>query len=267
MRLTAVIADDEPLARRKLRRMLEVEDDVQVVAECGSGREAIAAVRDTDPDLLFLDIEMPERNGLEVVREIRAERRRRMPAVVFVTAHCEYALKAFEVQAVDYLLKPFDRSRFATALAAARGRLEPAGGEGTAERGAAGAELDHRLLRLLEGMPREAPRHPARLTVRRARRIHFLEVKDVEWIDAAANYVRLNTPQGSYLLRDTMASLELRLDPERFLRIHRSTIVNVDQVQEIQPLAHGEYAIILKRGQRLTLSRTYRSQLDRLLGR
>lgn len=228
---------------------------MEVVAECSNGREAIAEVEALTPDLLFLDIAMPEKNGFGVVRAIADKR---MPAVVFVTAHDEYALKAFEVHAVDYLLKPFDRRRFETALAAARNRLAQ-GGNG---------DLSQRLMNILQGM--EKPRRSRsleRITVKKAGRIIFLGVPDIRWVDASGNYVKLNTADGSYLLRETMAGLEERLPSETFLRIHRSTIVNVDEIQEIEPLFHGEYSVTLKGGPRLTLSRSYRNQLGKLMGR
>ncbi len=253
--LRAVIADDEPLARRKIRALLEGEGDVEVVAECANGREAIDEVRARTPDLLFLDIAMPEKNGFDVVRAIADGR---MPAVVFVTAHDEYALKAFEVHAVDYLLKPFDRRRFETALTAARTRLAQGGNR----------ELSQRLMNILQTMeqPRR-PHSPERITVKKAGRIIFLDIDDIRWVDAAGNYVKLNTGDGSYLLRETMVGIEERLPGEKFLRIHRSTIVNIDEIQEIEPLFHGEYSVTLKGGQRLTLSRSYRNQLGKLMGK
>jgi two-component system LytT family response regulator len=252
--LRALIVDDEPLARERVRTLLAAEPDVVVAGECGSGGEAVAAILMDRPDLVFLDVQMPELDGfgvLERVREAGAE----LPAVVFVTAYDAHALRAFEVHALDYLLKPFDRERFTRALARAR--------EALARREADG--LDERLATLLAA--RSARPYATRLAVKSGGRVRLVKAEEVDWIEAASNYVRLHVGGERHLLRETMAALEARLDPERFVRIHRSTIVNLDRVRELEPYFHGDYVVKLHDGRRLTLSRTYRERLEERLGR
>ncbi len=242
--------DDEPPARDKIRSFLEREADIEVVAECDDGPGAIRAIRKHAPDVLFLDIEMPGLDGLEVVEAVGSAE---MPLTVFVTAFDRYAVRAFEKHAVDYLLKPFDKSRFDSMLTQVRERLKRSQRQ----------ELDRQLETLLEGL-RDKPAYAERLTVRSSRGLTFLRAAEVDWVDAAGNYVRLNVNGATFLMRETMSSLEQRLDPEMFLRIHRSTIVNIERIREIRPLQHGEHLVILDGGQRLTLSRSYRHKLDEL---
>jgi two-component system LytT family response regulator len=230
----ALIVDDEPLARRRIRSLLAAEADVTVAGECGSGGEAVAALRAQAADLVFLDVQMPGGGAFEVIREVGPER---MPAVVFVTAYERYAVDAFEVHAVDYLLKPFGAERFREAVGRARARL----------RG--------------RGMPA-----PARLEVRSSSRIAFVRVEDLDYAEAWGNYVRLHCGAERHLMRETMNGLLSRLDPRRFVRIHRSTLVNVDRVKEIHPLFHGDWEVVLRDGTRLTMTRTHREQAQRLLG-
>jgi len=250
MTIRTVIVDDEPPARAKIRSFLEPENDVEVIAECGDGPEAVAVIRRQTPDLLFLDIEMPGLDGLEVIEEVGAAK---MPVTVFVTAFDRYAVKAFEKHAVDYLLKPFDRERFRRTLIQVRDQL------GRSEN----QQLNHQLQTLLDSL-KGKQEFTDRLTVKSPRGMTFLRTEEIDWVDAAGNYVRLNAEGNAYLMRETMSSLEKRLDPARFLRIHRSTIVNIERIREIRPLQHGEHLVILDSGQRLTLSRSYRSKLDEL---
>lgn len=245
-----MIVDDEPPARAKIRSFLERESDIEVVAECDDGTAAVEAIREHAPDVLFLDVEMPGLDGLEVVEAVGSMA---MPLTVFVTAFDRYAVKAFEKHAVDYLLKPFDRGRFQSMLAQVRERLQSAPDR----------ELDRRLETLLAGL-RGQPAYASRLTVKSPRGLTLVRASEVDWVDAAGNYVRLNSNGATYLMRETMSSLEQRLDPEMFLRIHRSTIVNIERIREIRPLQHGEHLVILDGGQRLTLSRSYRHKLDEL---
>jgi two-component system LytT family response regulator len=252
MTIRALIVDDEPLARTRLRALLDGEADVEVVGECGDGQAALAAVAELAPDLLFLDVQMPALDGFGLLEALGPGR---LPAVVFVTAYDRYALRAFEVHALDYLLKPFDRDRFRKALDRARAQLAAAG------RGAA----DPRLLALLEDT-RGARRPLERLVVKSAGRVFFLRTEEIDWIEAAGNYVRLHAGADTHLLRDTMNGLEARLDPQRFLRVHRSTIVNVDRIQELQPWFHGDYLVILRDGTQLTLSRGYRPKVEEHFG-
>ncbi|MFN0119755.1 MAG: LytR/AlgR family response regulator transcription factor [Blastocatellia bacterium] len=247
-RIQALIVDDEPVAREKIRRMLGAETDVEIIGECGNGAEALAAIRQCAPDLVFMDIQMPEMNGFEVLRAMEPAA---VPAVIFVTAYDQYALRAFEVHALDYLLKPFSRDRFHRAVSHAREQIAH-------QRGA--VALDNRLLSLLQDM-RGGPRFAARLLVRTAGRVYFLKTEEIDWIEAAGNYACLHAGGETHLLRETMKRLENRLDPERFPRIHRSTLVNIDRIREIQPLFNGDYTVILRNGAQLTLSRNYRERL------
>jgi len=248
-----LIVDDEPLARRFIRRMLAREGDVEVVGECGDGRAAVAAVRELSPDLVFLDVQMPEMDGFAALEELGPEGR---PLVVFTTAYEQYAVRAFEAHALDYLLKPFDEARFARSMAHARERLRGRGGED--ERGQVDALLDH---------VRRRPAHLERLMVRAGARIVFLKVDAIDWIEADDKYVHLHAGPVSHMVRQTISSMEEQLDPEQFLRIHRSAVVNVARIRELRPLFSGEYGVILEGGTELTLSRNYKDRLFRLLGR
>ena len=243
--LRAFIVDDEPSARDRLRDLLEKQRDVEVAGESADVPGALAAIREAPtgpPDVVFLDVQMPGADGFQLIDAVGP---RAMPAVVFVTAHEEHALRAFDVDAVDYLLKPFDEDRFTAAL----GRVRE--------------ELQARALR--RGGERKKPLD--RLPLRSAGRVSFLRVDHVEWVDAAHNYVRIHGIDGhTHLVRGAISDLETRLDPERFVRIHRSTIVNVDRVRELELTAHGGYVAILEGGQRLAVSRSFRDRLPMLLG-
>lgn len=252
-RIRVLIIDDEPLAREKIREFLQDDPAIEVVGECANGREAIAALKKSAPDLLFLDIQMPEMGGFETLEAMRAER---MPLVIFVTAYDQYAVRAFEFHALDYLLKPFDRERFDAALARAKAQLQP-GDNG---------DLDQRILSLLEDLKAGA-KHLERLVIKTGGRVFFLSVEEINWIEAEGNYVRVHTDKGSYLLRDTISSMEEQLDPKKFLRIHRSAVVKIDRIQELQPWFHGEYRVILQGGVELMLSRKYRDRLQEALGK
>jgi two-component system, LytTR family, response regulator len=246
----ALIVDDEPLARERIRALLAEEADVVVAGECANGDEAAAALRQRAADLVFLDVQMPGRNAFDVIRDVGPAH---MPAVVFVTAYDQYAIQAFEVHAVDYLLKPFGAERFRDALQRARARVRDR------ERGS-------RLAPLLDELAaRPAP--PERLEVRSSARITFVRVDDVDYAEACGNYVLLHCGAERHLMRETMQALEARLDPRRFVRIHRSTVVNLDRVRELEPLFHGDFLVRLRDGTELTLSRTYRESVERVLGR
>jgi two-component system LytT family response regulator len=253
MKIRTVIVDDEPLARERLRDLLRAEPDLEITAECANGRDAVAAIRHHAPDLVFLDVQMPELDGFGVLAELAGGP---LPAVVFVTAHDQFALRAFEVHAVDYLLKPFDRERFQTALRRAVERIE---------RQQTG-ELGQRLTALLADLPLHG-QHLERLAIKSGGRVIFLRVDDVDWIEAADNYVSLHVGNETHLHRETMTAMEAQLPPKKFMRISRSTIVNLDRIKELQPMFHGEYAVILRNGARLTLSRSYREKLDQLMGK
>ncbi|HEX2190946.1 MAG TPA: LytTR family DNA-binding domain-containing protein [Longimicrobiaceae bacterium] len=252
MTLRALIVDDEPLGRERVRQLLAAEEDVEVVGECGHGGEAVVAIEELAPDLVFLDVQMPELDGFGVVEAVGPER---MPVTVFVTAYEEFALRAFEASALDYLLKPFDRARFRQALERVREQL----------RLRRDGELRAQLSTLLaEIRPRRS--HLERLVVRSGGRIRFVRVDEVDWFEAEGNYVRVHVGERSHLVRQTMSGLEAELDPARFVRIHRSTIAAVDRIEHIEPLFQGEYAVVLRGGRKLTSSRGYRERLHEALG-
>src|SRR5687767_996873 len=252
-RVRAVIVDDEPLARERLRLLLAPEEWMEVVRECGDGGSAVAAIQKLRPDLVFLDVEMPGANGFDVIEAIGAEH---MPFVVFVTAYDKYAIKAFDVHAVDYLLKPFDKDRFRQALARARQQLEQR----------SGGELERRLLALVQDL-KPAHQKLERFVIKSGGRVFFVRAEEIDWIEAAGNYVKLHVGTESHLFRETMNTLEARLNPDTFYRIHRSHIVNIERVRELQPWFNGEYVVFLKNGTRLTLSRGYREKLQEKIGR
>lgn len=250
--IRTLVVDDEPLARDKIKGFLSEEPDIELVAECDNGLSAVSAIRDKRPDLVFLDVQMPELNGFGVLKEVGDED---APAVIFVTAFDQYALQAFDVHAMDFLLKPFDRARFRTAVDRARSQIV----------GNQTGHLRDKLSALLEDL--EDKKYLDRLVVKARGRVYFLKVGDVDWIEAAANYVKLHTGMESHTVRETMSNLETRLDPNKFMRIHRSTIVNIDRIEELRQLFHGDYAVVLKGGKSLAVSRGYREKLNTLLGK
>jgi two-component system, LytTR family, response regulator len=255
-RIRTLVVDDEPLARQNLRVLLEADPSVELVGEAGSGAEAVRLVEERAPDLVFLDIQMPEMSGFDVVERVGAER---MPVIVFVTAFDQFALKAFEVHALDYLLKPFDDARFEKALRQAKLQVEQRSVK----------ELGERLVRLLadrEGGPAAPPpQYLSRLLIKAAGRVFFLKADEIDWIGAEDYYVKLHVGRKSHLLRETMGELEARLDPQKFLRIHRSTIVNVERIKELHQLFNGDYSVVLHDGTELKLSRSRREQMQSLL--
>lgn len=250
MKITALIVDDEPLAREKIRRLLRSEPDVEIVGEAVSGEEAARLIENLKPDLVFLDIQMPEMNGFEVLKTVKNER---MPVVIFVTAYDKYAIKAFEVHALDYLLKPFDRERLQTAVRRVREQIE-ANRHG---------DLDERLISLLSNLKPEKE-YPERLVLKTAGRVFFIKTSDIDWIEAAGNYVKLHIGRDAHLLRETMNKIETKMNPEKFLRIHRSSLVNIDRIKELNPLFNGDYLVILQDKTELTLSRNYHDRLRQL---
>jgi two-component system LytT family response regulator len=251
--IRALVVDDEPLARERLRMLLSGHSWLEVAAECQTGIEAIDAITRLNPDLVFLDIQMPGASGFDVIQAIGPAR---MPLVIFVTAFDHYALQAFEVHALDYLLKPFDRERFDQALWRARQQLE---------RRSSG-DLERRLLELMQDLKPAAPRLE-RFVVKSGGRVFFVRSDEIDWIEAAGNYVKLHVGGDTHLFRETMNALEAQLDPDTFYRIHRSHIVNIERVKELQPWFNGEYVVFLRNGTRLTLSRGYREKLQERIGR
>jgi two-component system, LytTR family, response regulator len=252
-KIRTLVVDDEPMARERIMSLLQQENDVEVIGQCSDGGQAVSAINQQSPDLVFLDVQMPGTDGFGVIQNIGADR---MPTVVFVTAYDEYALKAFEVHALDYLLKPFGKDRFQETLKHAREHLE---------RRRAG-DLGRRLLALVQDLKPEQPRLD-RLVVKSGGRVFFLRTEEIDWIEAAGNYVRLHLGEESHLFRETMNGMEGRLESRQFVRIHRSRIVNTERIKELQPWFNGEYVVILRNGTRLTLSRGYRERLQEQLGK
>jgi two-component system LytT family response regulator len=255
--IRVVIADDERLARQKLRMLLEAEPQLSVVSECQDGRQTVLAINSFHPDLLLLDIQMPDFDGFQVLHEIPA---REMPVVIFTSAYDQYAIRAFEAHALDYLLKPFDQERLHQAIERARAELQKSDKR----------EITHRLLELLSemksGVVSAAPPLPQnRLVIKAKGRVIFLNLDEIDWIEAAANYVRLSVGKESYLLRETISRTSERLNPNEFIRIHRSVIVNVRKIKELIPVNSGEYIVVLKSGKELSCSRGYRALLQRVI--
>lgn len=244
-KIKTIIVDDEPLARKRVSRLLGMEPDIRIIAECGDGLAAISAIETHRPDLIFLDVEMPEVSGFDVLRAVDA---RRMPAVIFVTAFDRYTIQAFDAHAADYLLKPFSEVRFRQAVSRVRGRLlHPESEELLAER----------VLSLLDRF-KPKPGFLKRLIVGHQDRLILISVDDVDWVETYGNYLKIHAGKKIYLLRETMNNLAARVDPEKFPRIHRATLVNLDRISELQPLSGGQYAVVLHDGTELTLSRNYR---------
>ncbi|HYE15724.1 MAG TPA: LytTR family DNA-binding domain-containing protein [Pyrinomonadaceae bacterium] len=254
MKIRTLIVDDVALARRRIRRHLGADPDFEVVGECSDGREAVEAVRNLKPDLVFLDVQMPEMDGFRALEELGGEA---PPAVIFVTAHDQFALRAFEVHALDYLLKPFDPERLAAAAARAKAQLAGARGTGVSER----------LRALLQDIRQPQPKFLKRLAVKAGGRVIFLTADEIDWIETAGNYLKIHAGKASHLIRERMSQMEARLDPERFARIHRTTLVNIDRIKEMHPLFNGDQLVRLSDGRELTMSRTYRDRLMSLLER
>ena len=250
--LKVLIVDDEPRARSGIRKLLDSDPEVQVVEECGDGPTAVAAISTLEPDIVLLDVQMPGMDGFEVVRAVGVEN---MPRIIFVTAYDQFALDAFDVNAVDYLLKPFDDDRFETAMSRAKANLR------TREMD----DLSRRLIGLI-ARTTENSRFLTRLVVKNAGRVSFVPTDEIDWIEAADYYAKLHVSGKVHLLRETTQSLEARLDPGRFFRVHRSAIVNLDRMKELQPYFGRSHVVIMRDGTKLKLSRSRRAKLETLLG-
>jgi two-component system LytT family response regulator len=246
MKIRTLIVDDEPLARKRIKRLLIEEPDIEIIGECASGREAIERIQDTSPDLLFLDIQMPEIGGFEVLEALGGGK---MPLIIFVTAYDQHALQAFEVHALDYLLKPFRQERFKAAVEHALTQLR--------ESGAPESESYAGLAELI-GKLQTGQNHLSRFMVKSSNRVVVVKASEVDWMESASNYVVLHAGEQTHIVRQTIQSLEERLCPKTFLRISRSVIVNLERVQELQPMAKGEYVVLLANGQKLTMTRGIR---------
>jgi two-component system, LytTR family, response regulator len=248
--LRAIIADDEPLARERVRTLLADESDVEIVAECANGAEAVKATRQLRPDLLFLDVQMPRLNGFEVIEALASEP---LPVVIFTTAHDEHAIRAFEVNALDYLLKPCTEARFKKAVQRARDLLQ---------RGRKSVP-DPRLAALLQHL-NSSPPAGRRILIRSADRILFLKAEEIDHVEAAGNYVILHAGKERHIVRETTAAMEARLAPAGFMRISRSVIVNLSRVGEVQPLGPGQFSVLLKTGARFDMTCSLRELQERL---
>jgi two-component system LytT family response regulator len=246
-RFKVLIVDDERLSRQRIRRLLAFEPDCEIAGECSDGAEAVRALARERPDILFLDVQMPELDGFEVVRSLHQTE----PLIIFISAYDEYALRAFDVHAFDYLLKPFDRKRFRESLQRARTQLTRNRSEFS----------DNRLLTLVEQLTSNH-KLPDRVAIRNNGRVVFMKVDEIDWVEASDNYVCLHCGKETHILRETMSQLEIRLDPARFLRVHRSTIVNLDRIKELQPWFRGDYRVILRDGTELTLTKSHREKLE-----
>jgi len=244
-KIRTLIVDDEPLARQGVRRLLEADPEVEIVGECGDGLEAVESIQALHPGLVFLDIQMPEMNGFEVLDALDTES---MPLVVFVTAYDQHAVKAFEVHALDYLLKPFDRERFEEALGRAKASLRDN------QQGAIASKIADMLVRS-ERVRGE------RFMIKSGGHITFLRTEEVDWVEAQGDYVCLHCQGKKHLMRDKIGHMENQFNGGTFVRIHRSTIVNVGRIKEMQPLFHGDYAVVLNDGTRLTMSRSFREKV------
>lgn len=251
--IRVMIVDDEPIACRRVQRLLKTEPEVEILKVTNNGKDAVDGIQKLNPDLVFLDIQMPGMDGFEVVRSLDPEH---LPQIIFVTAYDRYAIRAFEVHALDYLLKPFDQDRFKEALARARDQI-------TKDRS---KELNHGLMSLLEEM-KPATKYLERLVVKTSGRVFFLKTEEIDWIEAQGKYVNIHVRKDAHLVREGMNSLESSLDPRKFVRIHKSSIVNIDHIAQLQPWFHGDYRVILRDGTTLTLSRRFRQNLDQLLGK
>jgi len=252
-KIRVLIADDELLARKFIRRMLKQDSDIEIVAECSNGAEAAAMIRKEKPDLVFLDVQMPEMNGFSVLDAVKLDH---LPEIIFTTAYEAYAIRAFELHALDYLLKPFDQVRFKAALRYAKERLHSQQNE----------EKHLQIGTLLESM-RAQRQYLDRVVIRSDGRITFLHTREIDWLEADDKYVHLHTGKGTRMVRQTLSAMESQLDPKKFLRVHRSAMVNLDRIKELQPLFNGEHSLVLEDGTRLTLSRKYKDKLFELLGR
>jgi two-component system, LytTR family, response regulator len=247
MKIRTLIVDDEPLAREWVRNGLQEETDVEIVAECGDGFEAVKAVTELKPDLMILDVQMPGLDGFGVLAALEPTD---LPAVIFVTAFDRYALKAFEAHAVDYLMKPFSPERLHDAVERARAAVDQASSR----------DLKAALHTLLQDIQRERT-FPEWLLIKKDDRSVFLRVADIDWIESSRNNVRLHVGKEIYVYHETTSGIEGKLDPKKFFRIHRSTIVNIEKIKEMHPWFNGDYAVTLKDGTKLTLSSTYRERL------
>jgi two-component system LytT family response regulator len=252
-RIRVCIIDDEPIACRKIQRMLKDDSEIEIVRVCSNGEDGRQALQGLSPDLIFLDVQMPEMDGFEMLSSLKPEK---MPYVIFVTAYDSYAIQAFRIHALDYLLKPFDKNEFNEALHHAKEQIQ--------------LDRERKQDRDLKALLREISARPPyleRLVIKSLGKIFFLKVDDIDWIEAQGKYEMIHAGKENHLIREGMGKLEAELDPKKFVRIHKSTIVNVDRIEHLQPLFHSDFRVILRNGTALTISRRYRDKLEAALGR
>lgn len=251
-KIKILIVDDEPLARRGIRQLLDSESDFEIVGEAKNGLEAVSALKTYAPDLVFLDIQMPLVDGFSFIERVGTEN---LPEIVFVTAYDEHAIRAFEAGAIDYILKPTDAERFQKTLERVRRRI--LSGESKS--------LENKLVDLLSNLKPAGENYLERIAVKENERIHFLKIEEIDWISSQGNYVEIHVGGEKFLIRETMDGIESKLNPKQFVRIRRSTIVRIEQIKELYPLFNGEFGVVLKNGTELSTSRRYRQKLDALL--
>lgn len=257
-KIRVLVVDDEPFARERVRRLLSNEPDVEIVGEAGDGASAISEIKKTKPDLLFLDVQMPGKNGFEVLENLQPEE---TPVVIFLTAFDQYAVRAFESAALDYLLKPFDEERFQKSVERARKQLERPAAE-------AAENFNSPKLEEARGEPfGTKDGFLERVLVKKGGRVFFFKADEIEWVEAYGNYVRLHFAAATYLLRETISNLETRLDPQKFVRVHRSGLVNLEKIRELQPVFGGRARLLLSGGAELSVSRRYNRKLSKMLER
>jgi len=254
--IKALIVDDEPLARDLIRAYLQSDARMEIVAECGNGVDAVNAIHELEPDLVFLDIQMPDLNGFEVLEQLKTGH---SPLIIFTTAYDQFALKAFEVNAVDYILKPFEKERFGQAIKKAEKFLSSAASTSA-------PNLEALLNDYQQWKNEKAPAYAARILAKNNKKVFLVNTTDIEWLEASNDYVVLHTKTEQFVLNQSLNHYESKLDPALFMRIHRSTIVNINQIAEMQPYFNGEYFVLLKNGTRLKMSRNYKENLNRISG-
>jgi two-component system, LytTR family, response regulator len=252
-KIRVCIIDDEPIACRRIQRLLKDDAELEIVRICNDGEDAVDAIHQFHPDLIFLDVQMPGMDGFEVLKSLKSES---IPHVIFVTAYDRYAIQAFEVHALDYLLKPFDRKRFEQAVQRSKSQIYQ-----SQER-----SNNSELIALLKEM-KDQPQHLERLVVKSQGRVFFLKTEEIDWIEAQGKHVSIHIGKETHVVREAMNNLETELDPKKFARIHKSTIVNLDRIKQLQPLVHGDFRVILRDSTILTISRRYRQKIDELLGK
>lgn len=252
--IRAIIVDDEPLAREKVQLFANGETDLEIVDVCKNGHEAVASFQKFKPELLFLDIQMPEMTGFEVLQQLNVNP---LPGIIFITAYDEFALRAFEFHALDYLLKPYDRERFKKAVEYARESITSH----------TQSEITTEQIKTLLDSMKQSPSKLERLIVKTNGRIVFLRIEEIDWMEAAGNYVKLHVGNESHLVRETMNSLEEKLNPQKFIRIHRSTIINIEKIKELQPYFNGEYKVVLHNNTHVILSRGFKDNFTKVLGK